>query len=67
MSGGFTGVNLAWRGHAQYMQQNRVTAGCFRVLGISPAIGREFTRDEDRAGGPPAAILSRATSLSLEL
>ena len=28
----------------------RVSAGYFRVLGVPPAIGREFTREEDRAG-----------------
>jgi predicted permease len=58
MSGGFTGVNLAWNGTAQYVQQSRVTAGYFRVLGVPPAIGREFTPDEDREGGAPVAVLS---------
>jgi predicted permease len=28
------------------------------VLGVAPELGREFTADEDRAGGPPAVILS---------
>src|SRR4030095_10374799 len=36
----------------------RVSAGFFRVLGISPFMGREFTADEDRTGGPAVAILS---------
>ena len=27
--------------------------GFFRVLGVHPLIGREFTADEDRAGGAP--------------
>jgi predicted permease len=30
------------------------------VLGVAPLIGREFTGDEDRAGGPPAVMLSHA-------
>ncbi len=30
----------------------------FEVCGIAPAFGRVFTRDEERFGGPPAAIVS---------
>ena len=37
-----------------------MTDGFFRVLGVPPALGREFTADEDRVNGPPAAILSHA-------
>jgi len=40
------------------VQQQRVGAGFFRVLGVAPAIGREFSADEDRPGGPAAALLS---------
>jgi predicted permease len=35
-----------------------VSADYFAVLGVRPQIGRTFTDDEDRAGGPNAAILS---------
>jgi predicted permease len=55
-----TGVNLVARGHAEYVRQQRVGAGFFRVLGIPPVIGREFTRDEDRPGGAAVAVLSDA-------
>ena len=55
-----TGVNLTGSGKATYVQQQRVGAGFFKVLGVAPMIGREFTADEDRPGGPPAAILSHA-------
>jgi predicted permease len=58
MSGGTVGVNLAAQGRAQYVQQHRVTSGFFRVLGVKPFIGREFSREEDRDGGPSATILS---------
>ena len=30
----------------------------FEVCGVAPAFGRIFTRDEERFGGPPAAIVS---------
>ena len=58
-SGGFgSGVNLVANGAAANVEQRRVSAGYFRVLGVPPLMGREFTADEDRQGGPPAAILS---------
>jgi putative ABC transport system permease protein len=33
------GVNLAARGHAEFVQEQPVSAGLFRVLGFSPAAG----------------------------
>jgi putative ABC transport system permease protein len=36
----------------------QVTDDFFRVLGASPAMGREFVRDETRPGGPVTAILT---------
>ena len=55
---GADGVNLFAQGRAEYIQQQRVSAGFFHVLGILPLAGREFTRQEDVPGGPPLAILS---------
>ena len=58
-SGGFgRGVNLVAGGAAANVEQRRVSAGYFSVLGIAPFIGREFTSDEDRDGGPAVAVLS---------
>ncbi|MGC1418331.1 MAG: ABC transporter permease [Candidatus Acidiferrum sp.] len=37
-----------------------VSANFFSMLGVELARGRSFTPDEDRQGGPPAAILSYA-------
>lgn len=51
------GVNLVSGSTASYVRQQRVGSGFFRVLGVAPAIGREFSAEEDAAGGPPAAIL----------
>ena len=57
-AGGTSGVNFTSGDHAEYIRQQRVSAGFFRVLGIMPIIGREFTEQEDVAGGPSLAILS---------
>lgn len=53
------GVNLVADGRAENVRAQRVTAGYFHVLGVQPAFGRELTLDEDRAGGPPAAIIGQ--------
>jgi predicted permease len=55
-----TEVNLAIDGQAMLVDQQRVSAGFFRVLGVAPRIGREFTVDEDRPGGPAVAVVSHA-------
>jgi|SRR5579871_311752 len=55
---GTNGVNFAAGSQAEYIQQQRVAAGFFRVLGILPQFGREFTRAEDVPGGPALAVLS---------
>jgi predicted permease len=55
-----TGVNLGVAGNGVYVKQQRVAAGFFRVLGVRPMVGREFTADEDRSGGPAAVVLSHA-------
>src|SRR5581483_11804386 len=39
-------------------REQRVSAGFFRVLGIAPKLGREFTRSEDVPGGPALAVVS---------
>ena len=58
-----SGVNLVARSgsgaaQARHVRQQRVGAGFFRTLGVRPHLGRGFTADEDRAGGPAAAVLS---------
>ena len=57
-SSGTAGVNFAAGGRAQYIQQQRVADGFFRVLGVPQILGREFTRDEDLPGGPAVVVLS---------
>ena len=53
-----TGANVLAGNRASYAEQQRVGSGFFRVLGVVPLHGREFSTDEDRPGGPTAAILS---------
>ena len=58
LSGLSAQVSLATGDRAIPVVPQRVSAGYFRVLGVAPAIGREFALDEDRAGGPAVALLS---------
>ena len=51
-------VNLAVGDSATSVRQARVSAGYFRVLGVAPFVGREFTQEEDRPGGPAVTVLS---------
>jgi putative ABC transport system permease protein len=36
----------------------RVSAGYFRVLGVAPALGRDFLASDDRLKGPDVAVIS---------
>ena len=57
--GGLTSpVSLVTPSHTISVEPQRVSAGYFRVLGVPPAMGREFTAEEDVVGGPALAILS---------
>lgn len=53
-----SGVNLAMDGHVMFVDQQRVGAGFFRVLGVTPLLGREFLSEEDVPGGPAVAVVS---------
>ena len=57
-SRGSAGVNLSARRKTSYVQQQRVSAGYFHVLGVELARGREFAREEDVPGGAAVTILS---------
>jgi predicted permease len=57
-----SGVNLSTSSSAdagvRYVENMRVSAHYFDVLGIPLFLGREFTEEEDRHGGPAAVIVS---------
>jgi putative ABC transport system permease protein len=52
--------SLTGAGQPLHVRGGRVTASFLPTLGISPEIGRNFTADEDRPGGPQAVLLSNA-------
>src|SRR5579863_4598476 len=54
------GANLQADSRIDYVHDGRVSAHYFDVLGIRPALGRNFSEDEDRPNGPKAVILSYA-------
>ena len=43
---------------ARSVQAARVTSNFFSVLGLPPALGRNFSTEEDRPGGPAVVIIS---------
>jgi predicted permease len=53
-----TGANFATGGRLAVVRQQRVSAGYFRVLGVKPWRGSEFTRAEDVPNGPAHAVVS---------
>ncbi|MGC2160848.1 MAG: ABC transporter permease [Silvibacterium sp.] len=59
---GQSGVNLKAGadagGAVRFVHATAVTAHYFEVLGIQPYLGRGFTDDESRVGGPKAIVLS---------
>jgi predicted permease len=46
-------ANLTGDGPAEKVTMIAVTAGFFRALGVSPALGRDFSYDEDRGAASP--------------
>ena len=52
------GLNLTGSGEPERVPSIRVTESFFRVVGVQPALGRGFTPEEDRPGGPKTAVIS---------
>ena len=53
-----SGVNLSGGNEPEFVSGVRVSAGFFRVLGVHPAIGRDFSDEEDSPHGDPVVILT---------
>jgi putative ABC transport system permease protein len=54
------GVNISSTGDPIRVNSARVTRSLMETLGVQPALGRNFTAEEDSVGGPSAAIISHA-------
>jgi putative ABC transport system permease protein len=52
------GANLMAGDDVQRVQLSIISASFFRVFGVSPHLGRDFTPDDEAAGHPPVAIIS---------
>jgi putative ABC transport system permease protein len=50
-------MTLTGAGSAERVVAGAVTADFFPLLGVQPAVGRNFTREEDTPNGPKVAIL----------
>jgi predicted permease len=50
--------NLTGAGEAERLRGDMVSAQFFPLLGIRPLMGRAFSPEEDRLGGPPVALIS---------
>ena len=55
----FSGAEVSLTGESEPVRLagQRMNAGGFRVLGLPPVMGREFTPDEDQPGGTAVAML----------
>ena len=49
---------LTGTGQPEQFEGERVSADYFRVLGVPPVVGRDFTAVDDRVHGPPVVMLS---------
>src|SRR5688572_1428682 len=58
--GDMTLTGAASPGNAERVVAGAVTADFFPLLGVQPALGRNFVREEDTPNGPKAAILGHA-------
>ena len=50
--------NLTGLGEPERVKVNMISATFFPIFGVQPALGRSFTEQEDRLGGPPVALIS---------
>jgi len=52
------GMNLSGGGQPEQVRGVHVSEDYFRLLGVAPAMGRTFSAEEDRPGGPRVAVLT---------
>ena len=52
------GMNLTGTGQPEQVRGVHVSEAYFRLLGVAPMMGRTFSPEEDRPGGPRVAVLT---------
>ncbi len=52
------GFNMTGRGEAERVEARYATSGFFPLLGIEPAAGRSFTKEEDKPGATPSLMIT---------
>jgi predicted permease len=50
--------DLTSPGTAEHLRGKEISSGFLSTLGVKPLLGREFSPEEDKHGGPPAVIIS---------
>jgi putative ABC transport system permease protein len=55
------GVTMCDGSKSARLQGNYVTEGYFELLGVTPAIGRDFTAKDDAPGAAPVALITTRT------
>lgn len=55
------GFNLAGEHEPERVEGSSVSANVFRVLGVAPALGRDFLSEEDQADAAPVVLISHGT------
>jgi len=50
--------NLTSPGNPEHVDGYELPSGFFKMLGVQPALGREFSPEEDQPGGAPVAMIS---------
>jgi putative ABC transport system permease protein len=56
----FRAYNLTGDGEPERVIANGVEANYFSLIGVRPAAGRDFLKEEDAPGGPKSVVLSHA-------
>src|SRR5438552_7332717 len=54
----YPGINLSGNGGPELVEARKVSRNYFGLFGASPMLGRMFSSDEDRTGGPEVLVMS---------
>jgi putative ABC transport system permease protein len=54
----YPGINLTGDGKPVMVWERKVSRNYFRLFGANPLLGRTFTAEEDRPGGPKTLVMS---------